>query len=192
MALRKPALRRNADGEPVLIRENVSADEYFAMPETVQRQDLIDGELIVAPAPIRNHQYIVIRIIGAIQRYCDQHGGHAILSPTDVELDTDLVLQPDAGYIAPGSATTFVDHVVGPPDLVVEVLSPGTRHAVHERKMVKYARYGVREAWVVDPAAGVTTVYFNDAGAWKLAGTAPFGLPIPSSVVEAGDAGLRA
>jgi len=185
MALRKPR-----PAGPRLDRR-INAREYFALPETMQRQDLIDGELIVAPAPIRNHQYIVIRIIGAIQRYCDQHGGYAILAPTDVELDSDLVLQPDAGYIAPGSATTFVNHVVGPPDLVVEVLSPGTRRTVHERKMDKYARYGVPEAWVVDPAANVTTVYANDRGGWKVAGTATFGSAIPSSVVEVGDAGLR-
>jgi Uma2 family endonuclease len=185
------ALRRASPAGPRRHRR-ITAREYFAMPETMQRQDLIDGELIVAPAPIQNHQYIVIRVIGAVQRYCDEHGGCAILSPTDVELDKDLVLQPDAGYIAPGSAATFVDHVIGPPDLVVEVLSPGTGRAVHERKMEKCARYGVREAWVVDPIAAATMVYANEAGAWKLAGTAAFGSPIPSSVVSIGDAGLSA
>ena len=49
-----------------------------------------------------------------------------------------------------------------------------------------------QQAWVVDPAAGVTTVYANDAGAWKVAGTAAFGAPGPSSVVSVGDASLRA
>ena len=48
----------------------------------------------------------------------------------------------------------------GPPDLVVEVLSPGTREIDLARKMALYAKYGVPEYWIIDPETETTRILF--------------------------------
>jgi Uma2 family endonuclease len=69
------------------------------------------------------------------------------------------VLIPDIIYIAQNRL-----HIIGPkaidaaPDLVVEILSPGTRRRDLEIKQALYVRFGVQEYWIVDPEARTVTV----------------------------------
>ena len=184
MALRKPGSSARPGG--------MTAREYFEKtPESLLPTNLIDGELIVMPSPRKLHQVIVRALLQGLEAFEDAHGGEVILSPMDVELDERVVLQPDLGYIARGGLATFAEHVVGPPDLVVEVLSPSHRD-LHRRKMTLFARYGVREAWVVDPEARSLHLYTNQDGTWDGGVAVPFGEPIPSRIVDIGDGGLGA
>jgi Uma2 family endonuclease len=192
MALRKPAPRRKVDGEPVLIGENVSADEYFAMPETVIPHDLIEGRLYVSPSPFWNHQELVLGLVVRFKRFADEHGGKAFVSPMDCRLSDRTVLQPDLGYIVAERTGIIQRHVMGAPDVVVEVLSPGTRRFDRQQKLVAYGHNGVREAWLVDPEAGTVTVFSGDGSRWTGEQTVRFGEPIPSAVLAIGDAGLSA
>lgn len=190
MALRKPAPKRQSDGEPVLVGEKVTADEYFAMPETVIPHNLIDGRLYMSPSPFWNHQELVGSLYVAFRDYARSAGGAAILSPMDCRLSDRTVLQPDVGYIVPERAGIIQDHVMGAPDVVVEVLSPGTRRFDRQKKLDAYERNGVREAWLVDPDAQSVTVFSGDGSRWTEEQTVPFGAPIPSAVMAVGAAGL--
>lgn len=175
---------------PVTAARTVSASEYFAMPETNERYELLDGRLIMAPAPGLEHQDILIAIIWALSDYADAHGGRALLSPTDVELSEMTVVQPDAGYIVPERAGIARQHVTGPPDLVIEVLSPGSRRFHTGEKLRIYAFYGVREAWIVDPRSKTVIVREAADGRWVRMREVRFGEAIPSGIVEVGDSGL--
>jgi Uma2 family endonuclease len=169
----------------------MTREEYFAGDESMLPTNLIDGELIVLPTPRMRHQDIVGRLFRALSAFEDTAQGKVVLSPMDVELGEDAVLQPDLAYIAHGSSTSYAEHVVGAPDLVIEVLSPSIRPGVHQRKMEKYARYGVREAWVIDARKPETVVLTNDKGTWRESARVPFGAEIPSDIVNVGTGRLE-
>jgi Uma2 family endonuclease len=122
---------------------------------------LIDGELVVTPSPIPIHQIICSNIVYALERIVrEQRLGRVLAAPVDIRFTPDNVLIPDIIFIARDRL-----HVVGPktvdapPDLVVEILSPGTRQRDLTVKRDLYMQFGVREYWVVDPAARTFTVY---------------------------------
>jgi len=70
------------------------------------------------------------------------------------------VLVPDLVYFAASRFAEVVNekHATAAPDLVVEVLSPGTRRRDLGRKRAVYDRDGAREYWIVDPEAQTITV----------------------------------
>ena len=124
------------------------------------RHEIIDGELVVTPSPAPMHQ-IVSR---ALFRHLDRHVaandlGEVLYAPVDVRLTPDNVLIPDIIYVARDRL-----HVIGsktidaPSDLIVEILSPGSRRRDLTTKRDLYARFGVQEYWIVDPDARSVTV----------------------------------
>lgn len=124
------------------------------------RHELIDGELFVTPSPIPAHQIVSINIVVALVLHVREHNLGAVLdAPIDLRLTPDNVLVPDIIFIAQERA-----HIIGPkavdaaPELVVEILSPGTRQRDQEVKRDLYARFGVQEYWIVDPKAKSVTV----------------------------------
>lgn len=177
--------------EPVLVREGVSIAEYLAMPETTQSYNLIDGRLYMSPAPLMRHQQLVMTLGFALDQYARSHGGLAFISPMDCHLPTGSVLQPDAGYIAPERLGIVDRWVMGAPDLVVEVLSPGTRRFDRNRKLRAYELAGVREAWLVDGSSNTVIVFSGEDNRWVREQSVLFGEPVPSAVVDAGTAGLE-
>lgn len=125
------------------------------------RHELLEGELVVTPAPIPVHQTIVGNLHAAMRAASlVASAGRVFLGPIDVRLTPDTVLEPDLCFV---SAERL--HIVGPktidaaPDLVVEVLSPGTRARDLGRKRALYARFGVQEYWIVDPETRAVTVF---------------------------------
>ncbi len=137
-------------------------DDLESIPQDREgdRHELINGELIVTPAPIPIHQIISTNIEYAIlQHVWDSDLGMMLHAPIDIRLTPDNVLSPDVIFI-----TRDREHIVGPkavdapPALVVEILSPGTRRRDLTVKRELYARFGVREYWIVDPKARSVTV----------------------------------
>ena len=114
----------------------------------------------MTPSPIPNHQIISVNIEYALLRHVREHGlGMVLDAPIDIRFTPDNVLIPDIIFIAQDRL-----HVIGPktidaaPDLVVEILSPGTRRRDLDTKRALYARFGVQEYWIVDPDARTVTV----------------------------------
>jgi Uma2 family endonuclease len=190
MAQPKYAPREEVDGVPVVERVGMTAEEYFAQPETMQPQNLIEGRLYVSPAPIDRHQDIVGDLYLALREYRRGHGGYVILSPFDCRLGDGTVVQPDTGYVVAERAHLVDRYMHGAPDLVVEVLSPGTRRFDRQRKLATYGGNGVREAWLVDPDAETVTVFTSDGKGWQQECSVLFGEVIPSAVVDIGAANL--
>ena len=78
--------------------------------------------------------------------------GKILIAPLDVVLSDEDVLQPDILFVSRGRLGIITDrNVQGAPDLVVEVLSPGTADRDRTLKRARYLRFGVREYWIVDP-----------------------------------------
>ena len=152
--------------------------------------NLIDGDLYRMPSPRSVHQDAVLSLARRMADVMDARGGRVILSPMDCEFADGTVLQPDLGYIRPERTGIFTDVVHGAPDLVIEVISPSSRRFQRDRKMAVYARFGVPEAWVVDPPNRTMTVFENRDGAWATETTVAFGELIPSRIIDIGDGGL--
>jgi Uma2 family endonuclease len=127
--------------------------DYFATPETVRPAELAYGVLRVADAPAVRHQRVVRDLTIRLTNFTNEHGlGEVLPAPTDVVLDSELhlVVQPDVLFVSADRRRIVTDRVEGPPDLVVEVLSPHPRVGTLDEKVTWFARYGVRECWLVD------------------------------------------
>jgi Uma2 family endonuclease len=191
MAQPKYAEPMGVDGPPVVTRVGMTADEYFGLPETMQPQNLIEGRLYVSPSPIPAHNDLAFDIASAIRDYRREHGGYVVLAPMDCRLGDRTVLQPDVMYLTEEhKGLRGNKRIEGAPDLVIEVLSPGTRRFDRQQKLAVYAHNGVREAWLVDPEAETVTVFSGEGGAWVRERSVLFGEPIPSDVVDIGAGNL--
>jgi Uma2 family endonuclease len=126
------------------------ARDYFALPDE-PRCELIYGRLYMSPAPTSRHQEIVGMLYTVLDAAAQQTGGRALMSPIDVVLGDHSVVQPDLVYLSASRRDLIRDQVDGAPDLVIEVLSPGSHHRDRVAKLRLYAMAGVGECWLVDP-----------------------------------------
>ena len=151
--------------------------ELDALPDDGRRHELIDGVLVVTPAPLIRHQAAVMGFIRLLDNSCPER---LVLftAPVDVVLADDTVVQPDL-LVARRSQFTERD-LPGPPLLAVEVLSPSTRLVDLNLKKARYEAAGCPSYWVFDPDRAELMV-------WELADGA-YGLP----TVVAGDEVFRA
>lgn len=129
-------------------------DDLRHMPDDGKRREVLGGELIVNPAPRRDHQEVAANLDWILQRFLRSSGsGRVYTHPVDVYLGRHDIVQPDLVVI--GSDRLGIYRPEGivdePPDIVVEILSPSTRAIDLVRKMALYARSGVPEYWVADP-----------------------------------------
>lgn len=125
------------------------------------RVELIDGEVYVTPSPAPDHQRIVGRIFRAIgDALAESGGGEVFIAPLDVVLDDSTVIVPDVvAVLADRAGVVTRKGLSGAPSLVVEVASPSTRRIDSGVKRDRYARAGVAEYWLLDPASGATIRY---------------------------------
>lgn len=128
-------------------------EAYRALPETGPRYQLVDGDLIMSPAPSFWHQEVAARLFLEMRTFVEQGRlGKVLFSPLDVILSDEDVLQPDIVFISTARKKIIVkEGLRGVPDLCVEVLSPSNRNLDVKTKRLIYARYRLPELWLVDP-----------------------------------------
>jgi Uma2 family endonuclease len=165
--------------------DKLTYEDLRQMPDDGWRYELLEGDIVASPAPTYRHQRIVFKL-GAFLAQAEAMGaGSAVTAPTDVVLDPELnALEPDLLFIARERLGDIVTeaNVRGAPDLVIEVLSPGSARYDLGGKRQVYARYGVRHYWVVDPYAGNVRTYVLGPGGYGpptiLEGDQPLGCPL--------------
>lgn len=150
--------------------------EYLQTPETVLPRELAYGLLRVAESPVVRHQRVVRDLTIALTAFTrERRLGEVLPAPMDVILDgaAHLVVQPDIVFVSAERADIVADRILGAPDLAVEVLSPHPRIGDLNEKVAWFARYGVKECWLVDLQRRQVAVLTFDAG--RLAGRSLFG-----------------
>lgn len=147
-------------------KTKMTADDYFALPETMRRQELIHGELItygddgMAPAPKDVHEETTMLLVAFLMQHLPAR--ELRTAPTDVYFDKVNVVQPDVFWISAetGQCQRHDDgYLHGAPDFVIEILSPGTEKQDKSTKYDLYEQHGVREYWIVDNATRLVEVY---------------------------------
>jgi len=141
----------------------LTVEDYKVMPETGPRYQLINGELIMAPAPNRFHQEISLNLTVLLKNWIDTNEGigRIYCAPFDVHLDEINVFQPDLLYIRPDNFGILTEAgCSGPPDLIIEILSPRTRHIDLGPKKKTFAAKGVTELWIIDPDLRTIALYY--------------------------------
>lgn len=150
--------------------------EGFPDPFDDTRYEIIDGELHVAKQPQWHHQFACSRITQALMNWNDESGlGEAAGAPGLI-FSPDNNVAPDVVWVSHQRLPHLLDaagHLRAAPELVVEVLSPGTANEQRDRelKLSLYSRQGVREYWIVDWQARRVEVYRREQAALQLAAT---------------------
>ncbi len=163
-------------------------DDLADRPADGHRYELVDGALIVTPAPDIRHQTCVTAL--AMLLYAARREEHRVLvAPVDVRLSAGTILQPD---VVVARQKDFSEaRLEGAPLLAVEVLSASTRLTDLGTKRLVFEEAGVPAYWLVDPDVPSLTVLELDAGRYveraTVTGDEPFyaTFPFPVTVVPA-------
>ncbi len=148
-------------------------DDYTWLDDDT-RYEIIEGELIMSPAPVTRHQRISRKLGYAFNEFVEKkRNGEILFAPLDVVLSPHNVFQPDILFISNENKDILTEkNVQGAPDLIVEILSPGT--AVYDMGIKKdvYERVGVKELWILDPESDTALVYQNGKKGFEMTGQA--------------------
>jgi Uma2 family endonuclease len=142
------------------VKTRITASDYALLPETTVPTELIDGEIFVSASPKEKHQKVVgqtFQLVSSLKKV-----GTVVFAPMDVYLDEHNVFQPDIFWVSGEASLCQLgsdDYWHGAPDLVCNVLSPGTAKRDRDDKFKVYERTGVRELWLIDPLNVYVEVY---------------------------------
>ncbi len=151
------------------------ADLAIFEGDRTNRYEIVDGELFVTRAPDWKHQEVCINVGTVLKLWSDESGlGRTAVNPGIVFSESDNVI-PDVVW-ATNERSRLLDeagHLIGAPELVVEVLSPGKLNSRRDReaKLKLYSVQGVPEYWIVNWVEQTVEVYRRENAALKLVAT---------------------
>ncbi len=166
-------------------RIKLTYEDYLSTPDD-KRYELLDGELVLAPAPRTTHQRTLFELTLNVGLHVKNHDlGEVFTAPTDVFLtDTDVV-QPDLSFISKERAGIITElNIQGAPDLVIEVLSSSTASRDRGYKRTLYAQHGVREYWMAGVESATITVLLLGENGFEVFGTFGEGETFRSPTLE--------
>ena len=127
--------------------ERFTIADLDRMPDDGHRYELLDGTLIVSPAPGLPHQRVAIVLAMLLEEACPED--LVVFPNVNVRLDTATALEPDVVVARPSDPGGA--RLVGPPVLAAEIMSPDSALRDLNLKKAAYERYGVPCYWVIYP-----------------------------------------
>lgn len=146
-----------------------TVDDLDQSPDDGLQYELLDGLLLVTPAPSLVHQRVAGNLFVLLREACPP-GFEVFFAPVDWRPDLHTSLQPDLMVIRSSDATDT--SVTAPLVLAVEVLSSSTRRKDRVLKRSKYEESGVQSYWLVDPVDPTIEALDQMDGRFVTAGTA--------------------
>lgn len=123
------------------------------------------------PHPTDTHQTAALRLVLALHGFVTARSlGEVRFAPLPVQLWPGKIREPDVLFLTREHADRRSERAWGPPDLVMEVISPGTEGLDRETKPAEYARAGIAEYWIVDPHGRSIEVWGLEQGTYVLLG----------------------
>jgi Uma2 family endonuclease len=174
-----------ADWVPGPVQGSWTYDDYAALPDDGHRYEIVNGVLIMAPAPSPEHQSIAVRLSHYLFAHVELAGlGRVFASPLDVDLGPKNMYQPDLVVILNAHLDRVAEKkIIGAPDLVVEITSPSTAAYDRLTKYEKYAHAGIPEYWIVKPASHTVEVLVLEGGEYRSLGLFRGEQTLPSRIV---------
>ena len=135
------------------LKRKLDYSDLAVTPDDGKRYEIIEGDLYVTPSPSPVHQRVSARLFIRLMEYFDRRGiGEVFYAPVDLILSDHDIFVPDLLVVADAELVSKRG-IEGPPLLVVEILSPGTKRQDRGLKARRYAELGIRHYWIVDPEA---------------------------------------
>ncbi len=160
-------------------------DDYLNTPDD-KRYELLDGELVMPPAPGESHQNVSAMLGWKLTQFAvENRMGRAYHAPFDVVLSDMDVVQPDLIFVS-NERTDIITpaNIQGAPDLVVEILSPSTAARDKTFKRSLYARHGITEYWMVDLTEKTITILRLDERGFEVVDTYGEGETLTSPTLQ--------
>jgi Uma2 family endonuclease len=147
--------------DPTITERHWTIAEYLRLPEGPPYYEFEDGELIEMVRPRGKHQEIIGRLFAALDTYLRQEGLGKVWPEVAVLLTPRHVYVPDLSFLLNENLGRFADDVAiqGPPDLVVEIISPSTASRDKAQKLRIYHAAGVPWYWLVETESLLITEY---------------------------------
>jgi Uma2 family endonuclease len=166
-------------------KKTYTYEDYEKLPEGAPYQ-LIGGELVMTPAPVPNHQIPLGNLFWKLNEFIKESAlGIVIVSPIDVYFSETDTYQPDIIFILKDRLNIIGEKKIeGPPDLIVEILSPATAYYDLRSKKDIYEKSGVKEYWIVDPIQKSIEIFLNRNGRYEAVSTAKDGGTIMSNLLK--------
>ena len=140
----------------VVIGRELDLDDLYNTPDDGNRYEILDGALVMTPAPSRSHQRALLAVAVLLREPAREAGFEVFPAPFAWRIGPGQVPEPDVIVVAPEATTERA--VKGAPVLVVEVLSPtGQRRDLDWKRRI-YAQGGASWYWIVDPGVPSLTV----------------------------------
>lgn len=141
-------------------KKKYTYEDYLQTPDD-ERYELIEAELIMNPSPITYHQWISRKIESELEKFVEEKKlGFVFDAPLDVYFDDTNLLQPDILFIAKNRLDIIGEkNIQGAPDIIIEILSEATAYRDLVKKKKIYAKFGVKEYWIIDPVEKTVDLY---------------------------------
>ncbi|MEK6286352.1 MAG: Uma2 family endonuclease [Acidobacteriota bacterium] len=153
-----------------------TSSDLEKFPDDGKRYEIIDGELYVSRQPHYYHQLVCSNVVALLKTWNKSSGlGQVNLAPGVIFAEDDDVA-PDVVWTSNARLATILSpdgKLHAAPELVVEVLSPGTANEQRDRyaKLKLYSRRGVREYWIIDWRTRQTEIYRREQAELRMVGT---------------------
>jgi Uma2 family endonuclease len=147
-----------------------TVEDYLQMEEGV-KCEILNGELIMTPAPLISHQRTVGLLYQKLVSFINlRQLGELFFAPVDVFIDRENVYQPDLVFVTSTNSSIIQEKgIMGTPNLVAEITSPTSSYIDRYAKKAKYEQFGVQEYWIVDPANKTLEIFeINASSQYKL------------------------
>ena len=145
------------------LKQKLDYSDLASAPDDGLRYEILNGDLLVTPAPSLVHQRVSRRLQRQLEDYFHTAGrGEVFDAPADVILTPHDVVEPDLLVVTDAQQLSRRG-VEGPPTLVVEILSLSTRDHDQTLKARRYAELGIPHYWIVDPDA-LRIVFYSAEG----------------------------
>lgn len=142
----------------VLDQRRWTREERDALPDDGHRHELLDGALLVTPAPHWRHQWMASTLYESLRGCCPDHL-KVMTAPLDIELDESTVVQPDLFIARKSDFAEARSQLLAVPLLVVEVDSPSTHLVDRNMKLPRLERAGCPSFWILDPEVPSLTAW---------------------------------
>ncbi len=151
-----------------LSNKNIKTYADYKKLKEGEPYQLINGMLVKSPSPTANHQRVIKRIAFKFMELEEKGLGEMLFAPMDVYLSEIEVYQPDIIFVSEERLSIIEEKKInGPPDIVIEVLSPTSGYYDLRHKMKTYESFGVKEYWIIDPMEKTIRLYYNGESGFR-------------------------